>query len=153
MAKNRFCKKKGIFSGQSDVIKPLFFICHACMRKSQNLDLFCESISILLSCSLFSFAFLVYQQFCYPLYRPSFAWICGWLPYQERGKFNLQRVVCKQRNWQSIFPQNVTFFVSATLTGLVRMKPACFSTDRDLILSVFTSYSSDLTLLTLKDKS
>ena len=27
-----------------------------------------------------------------------------------RGQINLQRVVCKQRNWQWIFPQNVTFF-------------------------------------------
>ena len=28
----------------------------------------------------------------------------------KRGQINLQRVVCKQRNWQWIFPQNVTFF-------------------------------------------
>ena len=32
------------------------------------------------------------------------------------------------------------------------LKPACFSTDRDF-LSVFTSYSSDLTFVTLKGKS
>ena len=27
----------------------------------------------------------------------------------EREKCNIQRVVCKQRDWQWIFPQNVTF--------------------------------------------
>ena len=32
------------------------------------------------------------------------------------------------------------------------LKPACFSTDRDFF-SVFTSCSSDLTFLTLKEKS
>ena len=50
-----------------------------------------------------------------------FARNCGWLTFKERGKFNLQRVVCKQRNWQWIFPQIVTLFVSVTLTGLVRI--------------------------------
>ena len=34
----------------------------------------------------------------------------------------------------------------------VNLKPACFSTDREF-LSVFTSCSSDLTFLTLKEKS
>ena len=37
------------------------------------------------------------------------------------GKGQIQQVVCKQRNWQWIFPQNVTFFVSVTLSGLVRI--------------------------------
>ena len=55
MAKHEFCKKKGIFSDQSDVIKQLF---HACAK----------------------------------------------------AKIYFQRVPCKQRNWQCIFPQNVTFF-------------------------------------------
>ena len=34
-------------------------------------------------------------------------WLANFL---EKGQINLQRVVCKQRNWQWIFPQNVTFF-------------------------------------------
>ena len=57
IAKNEFCKKKGIFSDQSDVIKQ-FFVFHACAK----------------------------------------------------AKIYFQRVACKQRNWQWIFPQNVTFF-------------------------------------------
>ena len=40
---------------------------------------------------------------CCPPYRLSFAWNCGWLTFKERDKFNLQRVVGKQQNWQSIF--------------------------------------------------
>ena len=36
-------------------------------------------------------------------------------------KCNFQRVVCKKQNWQWIFPQNFTFFVSVTLSGLVRI--------------------------------
>ena len=58
----------------------------------------------------FSFAFLVLlavllltlsSLFCMEL------WVANFL---GRGQINLQRVVCKQRNWQWIFPQNVTFF-------------------------------------------
>ena len=41
--------------------------------------------------------------------------------FGKADKFNLQRVVGKQRNWQWIFPQNVAFFVSATLLGLVKI--------------------------------
>ena len=36
VAKNEFCKKRGIFSDQSDIIKQLFCFSHMC--KSQNLD-------------------------------------------------------------------------------------------------------------------
>ena len=36
-------------------------------------------------------------------------------------KRNFQRVICKQRNWQWIFPPNVTFFVNVTLSRLVRI--------------------------------
>ena len=35
-------------------------------------------------------------------------------------KRNFQRVICKQRNWQWIFP-HVTFFVNVTLSRLVRI--------------------------------
>ena len=48
----------------------------------------------------FSFALPSDMQFCFPLYRPSFAWNCGWLTFLERDKFNLQTVVGKQQNWQ-----------------------------------------------------
>ena len=34
----------------------------------------------------------------------------------EKGKFSLQRVVGKQRSWQRIFPQIITFFVSIKTT-------------------------------------
>ena len=34
------------------------------------------------------------------LNRLSFAWNCSWLFFYESYKFNFQRVVCKQRNWQ-----------------------------------------------------
>ena len=52
------------------------------------------------------------MEFCCPLlvYRLYFAWNCGWVTFLEKDKFNLQRVVGKQRNWQWIFPQNVAFF-------------------------------------------
>ena len=80
------------------------------MRKSQNLDLFCESFSIFLSCSLFSLCLscllavllpTLSSLFCMELWLANFLW---------KRQINLQRVVCKQRNWQWIFPQNVTFF-------------------------------------------
>ena len=41
--------------------------------------------------------------------------------YWERDKVHFERVVCKTRNLQWIFPQNVTFFVSVTLSGLLRV--------------------------------
>ena len=113
MAKNEFCKKKRhvfrlIWCNQSSFFGPFIFI-------------LCESISIFLSSSLFFLLFLLYWRFCYPLYRLYFAWNCGWLTFWERDKFNFQNgVVCtKQRNWQWIFPQNVTFFNfgSVTLSG------------------------------------
>ena len=34
-------------------------------------------------------------------------WLANFL---GKGQINLQRVVCEQRNWQRIFPLNVTFF-------------------------------------------
>ena len=63
-------------------------------------DLFARSL-------FFPFAFPSDMQFCFPVYGPSFAWNCGWLTFLERDKFNLQRVVGKQQNWQWIFPQHV----------------------------------------------
>ena len=40
--------------------------------------------------------------------------------FQERNKYNLQRVVGKQRNWRC-FPPKSYLFVSLTLLGLVRI--------------------------------
>ena len=80
------------------------------MRKSQNLDLFFKiyfNLSLLLSfflcLSCLSAVFLptLSSLFCMEL------WLANFL---GKGQLNLQRVVCKQRNWQWIFPQNVTFF-------------------------------------------
>ena len=107
------------------------------MRKSQNLVLFLQ-IYFDLSLSLyFSFAFLVYQQFCCRLYRPSFAWTCGWLTCQERGKFNLQSVVCTNSKIGSgFFPQNVTFFMSIILAGLIRISKTRYHW-KDLSLKKF----------------
>ena len=81
------------------------------MRKSEYLDLFCESISIFslllffflcLSCLLAVLLPTLSSLFCMEL------WLANFLG--KPGQINLQRVVCKQRNWQWIFPQNVTFF-------------------------------------------
>ena len=85
--------------------KYCFFLCFSRMRTSQNMDFFGKSIYILLTilALFFPFAFPFYTQFW-------FAWICGWLTFQKRDKFNLQRLVSKQRNWQSIFPQYITWF-------------------------------------------
>ena len=58
----------------------------------------------------FSFAFLVLLAVLLPTLSSLFCmelWVANFL---GRGQINLQRVVCKQRNWQWIFPQNVTFF-------------------------------------------
>ena len=40
---------------------------------------------------------------------------------EKSYKFNFQRVVCKQRNWQWIYTFVYTFFVSVTQSGLVRI--------------------------------
>ena len=80
------------------------------MRKSKNLDLFLwiyVNLSLLLSfflclsCLLAVLLPTLSSLFCMEL------WVANFL---GRGQINLQRVVCKQRNWQWIFPQNVTFF-------------------------------------------
>ena len=81
------------------------------MCKSQNLDLFCESIAIFLSCSLFSLCLSCLLAVLLPTLSSLFCmelWLANFLG--KSGQINLQRVVCKQRNWQWIFPQNVTFF-------------------------------------------
>ena len=58
----------------------------------------------------FSFALFFFLGFssCCKLYHLFFAF-CGWLTFQERERFTLQRVIGKQRNAKWIFPQNVTF--------------------------------------------
>ena len=105
MAKNEFCKKKRyifrlIWCNQTAFLSST----HA--HKPKFIVIFRESILDLpLSLSFFPSLLVL----CYRLCRRSFAWNCGWLTFQEGDKFNFQRVVCKQQNWQWISPQNVTF--------------------------------------------
>ena len=63
IAKNEFCNKKGIFSDQSYIIKQLFCFSHMRMF-----------FGVSFSLSFFCFAFLVYMEFCCPLYLLPFAW-------------------------------------------------------------------------------
>ena len=79
--KNEFYKNKGIFSDQFDVIKQRFlFFVHVHKLK---FGLFCASISSFLSRSPFFLCLSSYKQFCFPLYRSSYAWnpIRGWLTF------------------------------------------------------------------------
>ena len=66
---------------------------------------------------------------CCPPYRLSFAWNCGWLTFKERGKFNLQRVVGKQQNWQSIFQKKnrYLFFCGYISVGITPKSGVPFS--------------------------
>ena len=114
MDKNEFCKKKAYFPTN---LTYLFFTNAQKPKFVPFLRIYCD-LSLSLS---FFLSFLLYWWFCCALYRLSFARNCGWLTFQEKGKLNFQRVVCKQRNWQCIFPQNVTFFVSVTLSRLFRI--------------------------------
>ena len=79
-------------------------------RTSQNLAFFCKSISIFLSRSLL-FLYLSSLLAVLLLTLSSFFWMELWLAnFLGKGQISLQRVVGKQRNWQWIFPENVTFF-------------------------------------------
>ena len=80
-----------------------FFVFRACAQAKIWTSLANLFTSFLQFWPSFPYAFPFYTQFC-------FAWICGWLTFQKRDKFNLQRLVSKQRNWQSIFPQYITWF-------------------------------------------
>ena len=91
-----------------------FFVFRACAQAKIWTSLANLFTSFLQFWPSFPYAFPFYTQFC-------FAWICGWLTFQKRDKFNLQRLVSKQRNWQSIFPQYITWFSYTTLSGLVRI--------------------------------
>lgn len=122
-----FARKKAYFSTNLTQLNSLF-VCYE-RAKAKIWSFFGESISIFLWCSLFSFAFFVYQQFCCTLYHPSFAQNCGWLTFQERGKFNLKTVVCKQRNWQ--------WTVSVTLSGLVRISKTLYRWKHLSLLMLF----------------
>ena len=52
--------------------------------------------------------------FCMELWLANFLW---------KRQINLQRVVCKQRNWQWIFPQNVTFFSEYNFDRIFKKYP------------------------------
>ena len=85
------------------------FFTHA--QKPNFGPFFCESISIFLSCSLFFLCLSCLLAVLLPTLSSLFCmelWLANFLG--KPGQINLQRVVCKQRNWQWIFPQNVTFF-------------------------------------------
>ena len=80
------------------------------MCKSQNSDLFWKSVSIFLSYSLFFLCLSCLLAVLLPTLSSLFCmelWLANFL---GKRQINLQRVVCKQENWQWIFPQNFTFF-------------------------------------------
>ena len=112
MAKDEICNVSGIYSCKVDVVKLHFLF----WSHDQKLC-FCESISSLLSCSLF-FLFLSFPHlgfFC-PLliYRLSFSWNYGGLTFQERRKFYPERVaVVENEIGSGFFPPNAKgFFMS-----------------------------------------
>ena len=65
---------------------------------------------LFLSLSFFSLPFFFISSFLPILSSCFLARNCGWPTFKERDKFNLQRVVGKQRNWQWIVPQHLTIF-------------------------------------------
>ena len=116
-----FASKKVFFPDKSEVIKQPF--CFSRMRTSQNFDfLICESISIFFCRSPFFLCLSsLLAVFC-PFYRLVF-WLGIVAGQLLRKGTNLifKEQSGKQRNWQWIVPQNVTFFVSVALLGLVRI--------------------------------
>ena len=92
------------------------------MRTGQNLDFRCESIFIYLSRSSF---FLCLSSFILAVSLPTLSSfllhgiVAGQL-FRERDKYNLQRVVGKQRMVVDFSPKSY-LFVSLTLLGLVRI--------------------------------
>ena len=110
MALNEFCIKKGFFPDKSDVIKQPF--CFSRMRTSQNLDFFiCESISVFLYRSPFFLCLSsLLAVFC-PLYRLVclHGIVAGQL-LRKGTNLIFKEYPGKQRNWQWIVPQRVTFF-------------------------------------------
>ena len=102
---------------------------HFCMPISQNLDLFCESISIFF-CAIFHHAFrriffrafLFMDSFVAHFIVPLLLGKFGWLSLQDRDKFNLQRVVGEEQIGCGYFPQMLLFFSkSVTLSGLFKI--------------------------------
>ena len=83
----------------------------------QKQDLLSQSLECYMSCVVL----VTFARERKELNRLSFAWNCSWLFFYESYKFNFQRVVCKQRNWQWIYTFVYTFFVSVTQSGLVRI--------------------------------
>lgn len=82
------------------------------MPISQNLDLFCESISIFFRAifhhafrAIFFRAFLFMDSFVAHLIVPLLLRKFGWLSLQDRDKFNLQRVVGEEQLVVDIFPK------------------------------------------------
>ena len=65
----------------------------------QKQDLLSQSLECYMSCVVL----VTFARERKELIRLSFAWNCSWLFFYESYKFNFQRVVCKQRNWQWIY--------------------------------------------------
>ena len=79
--------------------------CFWCMRISQNLE---TLLQIYISIFLSMLRLVLLPNLSSSVLSPV---NCGRLTFQEREKFNLQRAVGEQRNWQCIFPQNVSRFL------------------------------------------
>ena len=99
------------------------------MPISQNLDLFCESISIFFRAifhhafrAIFFRAFLFMDSFVAHFIVPLLLGKFGWLSLQDRDKFSLQKVVGGEQIDCGYFPQMLLFFSkSVTLSGLFKI--------------------------------
>ena len=113
-----FASKKAFFPNKSDVIKPPF--CFSCMRTTQNFDYFiCESISIFLYRSPFFLCLSsLLAVFC-QIYRLVFLHriVAGQL-LRKGTNLIFKEQSDKQRNWQWIAPQNVTFFCECNVVRI-----------------------------------
>ena len=119
-----FARKKAYFPTNLTVIKQLF--CFSRIRKSQNYYYYyyyyyyyhyyyCETILIFLPRSLFFLCLSSLLAVLLPTLSSFFCmelWLANFLgkgQIRSLDKRNFQRVICKQRNWQWVFPQNVIF--------------------------------------------
>ena len=99
------------------------------MPISQNLDLFCESVSIFFRAifyhafrAIFFHAFLFMDSFVAHFIVPLLLGKFGWLSLQDRDKFSLQKAVGGEQIDCGYFPQMLLFFSkSVTLSGLFKI--------------------------------
>ena len=133
--KKSFARKKACFSTNLTELNS-FFVFHAC-TKAKIWAFFANVLQSFSLALFFSFAFLVYQQFCCPLYHPCFAWNCGWLTFQGRGKLIFREQYVISETGSGFFPKMLPFLVSVTLTGLVVSKMRYRWNDLSLKLLLF----------------